>query len=608
MQNALSRWLLAGALSVVIVGCGQPDPEDVEPVGWDTTEEPGVSPIEEQDAGEPDAVVESDAPEAPDVGVVPNPDAQPNGSACASDVDCTGGTCLVGPAWPDGYCTTMGCGTSCDSPDEGCVQAGSDSFCAAYCASDDDCRQGYACATAPGSPGRVCIAATGLPDGSACEADGDCQGGTCLTDWPGGFCTTLGCESFEDCSRLGEENRCLRVRGPDLCVRLCTTDDECREDYVCQGFGDGTGMCTPDPAQPIDPTALENNPFDVVCQPATGGTATIDYAVAADTVAYMVTPLTPDGRRIGPQRIDLPAGSILDLQGANFFQSIPAQLYGGMNPTVVPATGHHTAQLEAGLHSYQLSTEADEICHYLLEEKAYGDTIDFNIYFVGLTGLDATSAPTDVNMQAVLAQFDAIYAASGISIGKVRYFDITGDAATAYSVLRSEADLSELVKLSQRPGSTMDDVLSTNVFFVRTLAMGGAIGISAGLPGPAGLHGTHGSGVAFTAEYMGETVDPSLGDGGVDGNVFTGQVLAHEVGHYLGLFHTSEQGGFSYDPLPDTPQCSRISLNCPDIDNLMFPFAGESHVKLTVDQSFVVGVSPLTKAAPAAPPAPTGGN
>jgi hypothetical protein len=31
--------------------------------------------------------------------------------------------------------------------------------------------------------------------------------------------------------------------------------------------------------------------------------------------------------------------------------------------------------------------------------------------------------------------------------------------------------------------------------------------------------------------------------------------LAHEVGHFLGLFHTSETDGSSYEPLSDTPVC-----------------------------------------------------
>ena len=60
--------------------------------------------------------------------------------------------------------------------------------------------------------------------------------------------------------------------------------------------------------------------------------------------------------------------------------------------------------------------------------------------------------------------------------------------------------------------------------------------------------GLNGSGVVFTSDYMGGQQQDSSGEL-VDGNEFTASVLAHEVGHYLGLFHTTEQGGRDHDPL-----------------------------------------------------------
>ena len=429
-------------------------------------------------------------------------------------------------------------------------------------------------------------------------SDDQCAGNLCITDWHEGFCTTTGCDNFEDCNRPGgENNKCLRARGDNFCVRICTSNAECRDGYVCELFGNGEGACFPDPAVPFDEDILNGNPFDVMCEATSGTNHTIDYSVSPDTVAYMVTPIASDGRQIYPDRIDLPSGGDIDLEGENGFQSVPAYLYGGMNPTIVPATEEYNHQLEAGQHSYRVQTDSAQICHYVLEEKELGDTVDLNIYFVGVNGLNAGNAAQHEDMQEVLQQFDEIWGAAGVTIGKIRYYDITGDEADAYSVLRSDQAVSQLVQLTERPGNTMDDVLSVNIFFTRAFAMGGAIGISLGLPGPAGLHGTHGSGVAFTAEYLGTTAQSSLGGENIDGNVFTGQILAHEVGHYVGLFHTSEQGGQGFDPLPDTPTCNRISLDCPDIDNLMFPFAGASHVSITPNQQYVLQVNPLTKTA-----------
>ena len=580
-----------GAGGMTVAGCGnndKPAPED----GWETTEFTEPAP--------PDDTPSTDEPDDPPISnnEVVVTDLAPDGAACDTAADCEGGTCLTGPDWQDGYCTTDACDGSCDSPDSGCVDSDLGNFCAEYCTHNSDCRTGYGCQSQPGSPGRVCVPATGLADGEACNGNDECGGDLCFEDWPDGFCTTTGCDDFEDCNRPGDENnKCLRSRGGNFCVRICTLDSECREGYVCEMFGNGEGMCYPDPAIPFDDDILQGNPFDIVCQPTSSENVTIDFNVAPDTVAYMVTPIAKDGRQIYPGSIARPTGADINFRGANQFQSIPAYLYGGMNPTVVPATGQFSDQLEPGAHQYRIQTDSAEVCHYMLEETEFGDTIDLNIYFVGINGLNAGNASSHADMQEVLTQFDEIWGPAGITTGKVRYFDITGDDADRYSVLRSDQAVSELVQLTKRPGDTLDDVLSLNIFFTRAFAMGGAIGISLGLPGPAGLHGTHGSGVAFTAEYLGTQAQSSLGGQDVDGNVFTGQILAHEVGHYIGLFHTSEDRGAGFDPLPDTPECARISLQCPDIDNLMFPYAGASHVSVTPDQEYVVKANPLTKLA-----------
>jgi hypothetical protein len=51
--------------------------------------------------------------------------------------------------------------------------------------------------------------------------------------------------------------------------------------------------------------------------------------------------------------------------------------------------------------------------------------------------------------------------------------------------------------------------------------------------------------------------------------------------------------------LDDTPFCPsnqwRNPGNCPDIQNLMFPFAGNDHANVTDDQAFVLHANPLVK-------------
>lgn len=71
------------------------------------------------------------------------------------------------------------------------------------------------------------------------------------------------------------------------------------------------------------------------------------------------------------------------------------------------------------------------------------------------------------------------------------------------------------------------------------------------------------------------------------------RIAAHEIGHYLGLGHTTELNGAA-DLLEDTPACADIANGpCPDADNLMFPISVLREPILTPDQVFVIERSPL---------------
>ena len=529
--------------------------------------------------------------EKPDFGFPPGDE---NGAPCDEGDTCLGGTCFAN--FPDGYCSEIACDDNCEFGGT-CVNFEGDDLCAVDCSSDGDCRSGYICTNE-----NVCLPgeriAEGTPDGDGCRQDNDCAGGTCVTDWPGGYCTTMGCQTFEDCARGPEDlnNRCFQQQDGNFCVRICTSNEECREDYVCQPISRREGLCVPDPATPIDPVVINNLPFDLTCvAPNANGVLNYPYTIAESTSAYQITPLNLDGRDLQPVSIDLPDNAPFDFRGQNNFQGVGAQLYGGMNPTVVPAIPQFISQLQSGMHVYNLRTASDETCFYQVEESTPGTIIDLNIHLVGVPGITAANAASNPAMQETLTKFSEIYGNAGLAFGKITYTDIRGDNAARYSVVRSEGDLSNLVALSKPVGPSIDEALTMNVFFVRSFALGDAIGISLGLPGPAGLHGTAGSGVAFTTEFMGQQIPDRFGNGTINGNELTAQVLAHEIGHYLGLFHTTEQGGRSHDPIADTPECQQLSPNCPDINNLMFPFAGKEHTIISADQSFVLGVHPLTK-------------
>jgi hypothetical protein len=591
--------LLCTALLLVTIGaCGR---EASEGSPLDAGTDTGA------DTGTPDA-----SDDATDLGAdgVDVPVTQSNhGALCVDGGECDGGTCMTGDGFPEGYCTLEGCidDFACGG-DSYCVSDEVNALCAPSCTFDTDCRAGYECAALPGRDGLACLPAdffefpADAVDGEACLADGDCRSGGCLGDgWPNGYCTTVDCQSREDCASDGENNQCLlqeRFGGQNFCVRICSTSDECRQGYICRALGGGQGYCAPDPSEPIgvDPS---DYPFEITCGEVDGdGTYRFEYDIPAGTTSYMVVPFAPNGGTLLPLQVDLPSGAVVDFGEENSFQLAGAQLFGYVNPVVFPPSEEFGDQLEVGAHTFHLETDSSRVCHYVLTEAAPGTTIDMNVYLVGIPGTNARTAPSDPDLQELLAAFDEIYGQIGIRLGEVRYYDIDGDAEDAYQILRNDAQVEELVALSDLPGASYDEVLSVNVFFVRAMAFeggaGGAIGISSGLPGPAALHGMGASGVVFTSEYLGETFRD--GGGTVDGNDYTAQIFAHEVGHYLGLFHTSEQQGSGFDPITDTPECSGEQWpRCADINNLMFPFAGIAHTEISAGQASVLRVNPLTK-------------
>ncbi len=180
----------------------------------------------------------------------------------------------------------------------------------------------------------------------------------------------------------------------------------------------------------------------------------------------------------------------------------------------------------------------------------HGGVVDFHVFIASVSGADQGY------VQAVLnAMFANHFTPDlGLTLGTVSF------ATISTGLIGSHDEYRQLLQSSAGAGSAP----AVNLFVVGDFGgdIDSALGIAGGIPGSPMVHGTTRSGVAYTP----------TGNGNYDATV-----LAHEIGHLAGLFHTSEIQTVAFDPLGDTPTCPNISSgnpnNCPDVSNVMFPIA-----------------------------------
>ncbi len=512
------------------------------------------------------------------------------GAACTNDGQCGGDLeCLT--HLDGGYCSAL-CDSDSDCPDSShCEQVGDSGFCYRDCTNNSQCRAGYACSSADLSEpscvpaeGRVTINPEGRDDGQPCNTDIQCKGGVCAKDaegYPSGYCTTLNCGNDSECNG----GVCINAPSP-VCKAECDADTDCRDGYVCLN----NTYCEPENRSSTTPVGGGAGAFEIQCQSGSD----VTFTLPSGTVGFYIAPFTMDGSSIDPTRLRGPNGINLDLKNEYDFYTLNPQLLVSIAPLLFPGTD--IASLEGqrddwgGSFTLESTSRTSETCFYVISKTAEGDTIDVNFYLVGVPGVNTSNPTSNSNIATMLQTMRTIYGKANINVGEVRWKTLSDANTSRYKVIRDFSDVFRLVALSEDPGPTPDERLSVNVFLIDEFDIpeisGTLLGISPGLPGISGFHGTEGAGLIFSSI--------NLRDGGED----LGQTMAHEIGHFLGLRHTSEHGGGG-DPISDTQECSdpERSTACPDHRNFMFPFSipGVNQEQVSSGQGRVLRRSALVK-------------
>jgi hypothetical protein len=516
------------------------------------------------------------------------------GASCTADSACeSGGAPVCLRNLPNGYCSAL-CDGGGDCPSGShCELLGDQGYCYQDCNNNDDCRFGYQCSTNDLSEascvpddGSVVKNPDGRDDGEPCVSDINCKGGVCIREaegFPGGYCSTLFCDDNDGCNG----GVCVNSSSNNVCRASCEEDSDCRDEYMCVKSGN-EGYCNPvNQGGGTAPSA--GGELQVECQSGDS----IQFDVPAGSVGFYIAPFNRSGDSLVPTRLQ-GNGVDLNLTGEYGFYSLNPQILVSIAPLLFP--GSDMRALEGGRTDWggswtmDFDTRASEVCYYIVDRPQPGTKIDVNFYLVGVPGVNAGNAGSNSNFQSMIETMRTIYAKADIQIGEVRYNELSSEQTSQYRIIRDFFDGLDLVTLSKDPGSTRDELLSVNVFLIEDFNipdLPGLLGFSPGLPGVSGAHGSAGAGLVFSSVNLRNS--PSD----------LGQTMAHEIGHFLGLRHTSEHGGNEHDPISDTDECSdpQNGTRCPDHRNFMFPFSlsGVRQENVSDGQKFVLQRSALVK-------------
>ena len=502
-----------------------------------------------------------------------------------------------------------GCASHSQCPEgQICLFEGAMGRCAPPCTLTGDCP-----VESPAAPGTT-TPGVGKPDGAPCVDPGECAGGACLSaglGYPDGQCTTAGCTQGGDCH--GVATRCLDTGdGNAFCVAACQADAECRAGYTCRQLSGG-GYCAPGAAAPDpDPTPTpepepEPEP-EPTPEPSVGSTFTeFCSEVQVEDNFY------GDGYDRYTMEVDVPPGVVsfqvlvgaeanfggfasldgerLDVDFLQDYQRVNMLIPAGrtMNALQMPHLPRVTDDQLPGHYTLQVASRDVPFCPVVVAKTSPGNRLQLNVFLAPGGGVpDATAAAGDPRLQEVLRRAGELYRPAGITLEAVNYRNLSAADQQRFSTVRTEADLPALFATTTQLGDTLDQALTLNLIIVQQIliADGNVLGVSAGIPGPAGLHGFATSGVVMTAAVLG---DPEIGS----------QTMAHEMGHFLGLYHTTEVDSVMADVLDDTPECpadawQQQNIPCPDVQNLMFPYAHPG-ADITGQQVQMMHKSPLVK-------------
>jgi hypothetical protein len=209
------------------------------------------------------------------------------------------------------------------------------------------------------------------------------------------------------------------------------------------------------------------------------------------------------------------------------------------------------------------------------------------VHLTGSEGLNAQDGADDPFLREALDTMTIAYELAGVDIEEIVLVDIDPTLQTI-ALEEDQCEGGELPSLFAAGAAS--DPSAVPVFLIERFAcvFGGVEvgddigGIAGGIPGLPYVRGGLHAGVAISTDF-------ALRDGSV-----LGVVMAHELGHYLGLYHTRESSFFGDQPIVDNIADTPTALPGA-ADNLMY-FAADESIVLTPGQGRVMRASAWVRA------------
>lgn len=232
--------------------------------------------------------------------------------------------------------------------------------------------------------------------------------------------------------------------------------------------------------------------------------------------------------------------------------------------------------------------------------------MDLDVWCAGGAPMPCAELQGSWQWQKLQDRVEAVWKSAGLRLGTVVFRDLDGAEGEKFRFLdnvlsgASDNELSGvMVAIGKRePKSTAATLVLTSALYDKGQPVAAGLSQLAGVPG---MVGSRLSCMAVAIDEEEWQVAQTLGPNSQVIGDRWGVTIAHEIGHFLGLWHTDEFSGSLHDPIDDTPLCDKdvdvlTAELCP-IQSKYLMFWSPKGTTVTAGQVKVLRLSPALRQA-----------